>query len=760
MKNLLLKIVLTGAQKISGPFKAAGGASQKLNGQVSETAKKIKGLEQASRDLTSFSRLKDRSSQNADALKEAQIKAQSLGRAMAGTDKITKRMSASFEVAQKRVRRLKGQQAGFQQQISTVRQKLERQGIATNNVSQAQRKLGMRIRKSSQDMDGYSRKLDQARIKTNKLTKAKNNFNRSMAQKANMSIAGAAGVATGRTMLSGAASMIRPGIDFEEQMSKVGALARIDKTSAQFKELNALAKELGKTTHFSATQSAEGMGFLAMAGFETNAIIKTMPGLLNLAKAGAMELGQTADIASNILSGFGLESDQMGRVSDVLTSAFTRANVDLSMLGDTMKYVSPIAKTLKIPLEEASAMAGLMGNVGIQGAKAGTSLRAIMSRMAAPPAMAQKALSRLGLGVKDAAGNMRPMIDILGDVAKKTEKMGTAVRLGFFKHIAGEEAGSAFAELVDRGGAGAITKFTDILKNSSGEAARIAKQMGDNTTGDITEFGSAWESVNIALTETNTNPMREIIQLGTQILRSTTAWIKANPELAGTLFKVFAGAALIVTVMGGMALALAGILGPFAMLKFGMMTLGIKMASFGGALTSIGKIFPLIGVGIKALTGLMLTNPITALIVGIASAGILLYNTWEPFRAFIDGFWDKFTLGLKRIKSMFSSGGSFIGKMANAIGGGMSSLFGSDDGAAGSKKPMVRKIATAAIATAAVSTPAMGAAAAPVQNSHVYEINITAGPGTDAGAIAEAVRLELERIQANQDAQARSKLYD
>ena len=148
----------------------------------------------------------------------------------------------------------------------------------------------------------------------------------------------------------------------------------------------------------------------------------------------------------------------MGRVGDVLTATFTRSNVDLSMLGETMKYVAPIAKEFGTSIEDASAMAGLLGNVGIQGEQAGTTLRSLHNRLAAPPKMARKALDDLGISVADAQGNMRPMVDILAEIAKKTEGLGSADRLGAFKAIAGAEAGAGMAALVEQGGAGAITK--------------------------------------------------------------------------------------------------------------------------------------------------------------------------------------------------------------------------------------------------------------------------------------------------------------
>src|SRR5690606_18810915 len=142
--------------------------------------------------------------------------------------------------------------------------------------------------------------------------------------------------------------------------------------------------------------------------------------------AGRTELAQTADIASNILTGFKLTADQTGRLGDILVGTFTRSNVDLNMLGETMKYVAPVAADLGVNIETAAAMAGKLGDAGIQGSMGGTALRAILSRLAAPPKMAAEALEKLRIKTTDAKGNLRDMPAILNDIAKATARMGDA----------------------------------------------------------------------------------------------------------------------------------------------------------------------------------------------------------------------------------------------------------------------------------------------------------------------------------------------
>ncbi|MEY0830366.1 phage tail tape measure protein, partial [Providencia rettgeri] len=211
------------------------------------------------------------------------------------------------------------------------------------------------------------------------------------------------------------------------------------------------------------------------------------------------DLATTADIGSNILTGFKLNSNEMNRVSDALVATFTRSNVNLTMLGDTMKYVAPVASGLGVDLETAAVAAGKLGDAGIQGSMAGTGLRSILGRLAEPPKMAGEALDKLKIKTRDAKGNLRQFTDILAELDKKTKKMGTAERAGLFKHIAGEEAFSALSVLVDQAGSGQLQAMIAEIKAAKGEAEKVAKTMTDNLDGDLKNLTSAYEDVGIQI---------------------------------------------------------------------------------------------------------------------------------------------------------------------------------------------------------------------------------------------------------------------
>ncbi|EJH7464735.1 phage tail tape measure protein, partial [Escherichia coli] len=402
-----------------------------------------------------------------------------------------------------------------------------------------------------------------------------------------------------------------------KEMSRVQALTRIDKNSPQFKALCEQALKLGSETQFTASDAASGQSFLAMAGFTPQAIQAALPGVLNMALAGGVELGETADIGSNILTQFNLTADQMDRVGDTLTAAFTRTNTDLRALGETMKYTGPVAAKLGISLEEAAAMAGMLANNGLRGSDAGTAMRASLSRLASPPKAAADALKELGVSVADARGKMRPMEDVLLDLYKATQKYGQVDQVSFFKDIAGEEAFVGLQTLVAAAGSGELQKLTRELQGARGEADRVAKVMADNLDGDLKNLDSAWEGLRIRISDLVDGPLRSVTQWLTRVLEKITSLAQAHPVLTRQLL-IAGGALLAMTAtIGSLSLVIGVLYGKLATLRLGFDILTRSMnvvrvlPALWGMLTgsvsllggAIGALFSPVGLIVAALAG-------------------------------------------------------------------------------------------------------------------------------------------------------------
>ena len=327
----------------------------------------------------------------------------------------------------------------------------------------------------------------------------------------------AAGVALGGIALLGAglASSVKEGMAFTKTMSNVGAVSGA--VGKDFEKLTQQAKDLGSTTKFTATEAAEGMTFLAQAGFKTVDILEAMPGVLNLAAAANLDLGSSADIVSNVLSGFGAEAKETGKFVDILTKTFTTSNTDLTQLGQAMKFVAPVAKGLGLSVSATASAIGVLSNSGIQGALAGTTLRGVLSSLANPTIAASKVMKNLGFSVFDAAGRMKPLPVIMGGIADATAGMTQEQRNSTLATLVGMQRQAGFQVLLAAGETG-LQKYGDLLRDSLGTAAGVAATQLDNLSGDVTLFQSAVSGLKIKTFEKLEPVLRGIARAATRFL--------------------------------------------------------------------------------------------------------------------------------------------------------------------------------------------------------------------------------------------------
>ena len=369
---------------------------------------------------------------------------------------------------------------------------------------------------------------------------------------------------------------------FEQSMAKVKAISGA--TDAEFARLNETAQQLGSTTAFSASQAAEGMTFLSMAGFEANQVIASMPALLNLAGAAQLDLGTSADYLSNIMSGFGISAEDSGHSVDVLVKAMTSANTDLPQLAEAMKYVAPVASAMKFSIEDTAGAIALMSNYGIQGSQAGTSLRAMLLSMVNPVGQAEEAMTKLGISFKDNNGEMKSLPDILDHVKGKMEGLTDAQQTQYAAMLVGTEASSGFLALLNEGGDG-LQKFADELRNSDGVAEDFASTMKDTLMGQWTQFMSAVEGLGIKIGEQFLPIVRKLVEAGTSFVSLLS---KINPEFMALGLKMAAGASAAGLLFG----ALSKLPKIFRILQLSMGPMGwlsLGLGALVGGMVSVGQ---------------------------------------------------------------------------------------------------------------------------------------------------------------------------
>lgn len=665
--DLKLRVLLNAVDKVTAPLRGIHRQSGKTAQAMKAARDTLKGLDAAQKQVGEFRQLKQGLMNTRSALDQARAKTRELGQQLALTQTPTKAMRREFEQAKLALERLKQQTSGQGQQLNQLRQRLKATGIDTRNLGEHERRLKGQMVDTNQQIENQRRRLQALTQQQRRLTQARNSYQQGQQMAGNLAGKGATGLAAGGAALYSGARMIAPGVEFDASMSKTQAITRLDKNSPELKALRDQARELGGSTMFTAGQASDAQGFLGMAGFDPKAIKAAMPGMLNLAAAGGTELAETADIASNIMSGLGMTADQMNTLGDVLVGTFTRANTDLRKLGETMKYAAPMAKTYGVDLETAAAMAGKLGDAGLQGSMGGTALSSIMNRLAAPPKAAAKALDELKIKTADAEGNLRPLPDILKEIHDRTAQMGTADRGGLLKAIAGEEAVKGMAQLVDQAGSGELQALIATLRQTQGEANKTAKVMADNLKGDITTLKSAWADLGIEIEEQQDGPLRDLVKSITDIIRAVKSWASENPALADTLVKIAAGIAITSAVLGALTLAAASILGPFVLLRFLLAQVGIGFPGVLGLFRTLATV--LIGPLMTALRAVSIAlwglaaNPIAlavaAVVAALVGGAYLIYQNWDAVKAYFSSAWEE-------IKAGFSGGiGGILTTLAN-----------------------------------------------------------------------------------------------
>ncbi|HBW7857911.1 phage tail tape measure protein [Klebsiella pneumoniae] len=557
--DLSIRVAFSAIDKLTRPVSAASKAIGGLSDSLKKTQSSIKDLEKSA---SSFDRLRSQANDTALKLRNTQRAFDGLNQKQREGGQLTEAQTTRLETLRNKLSRLTDTYNKQTTQLRAAGQAVRQHGV---NLTAGSGAVQSAIRRTEQ----YALSLERERQRLAAVTRAQASYEKAKETGARlrgggtMAIAGAA--AAGYT----GGRFLAPAVGFDEEMSRVQALTRLDKGDSQLAALRAQAKKLGAETAFTTRDAASGQAFLAMAGFTPQSIQAALPGVLNMALAGGMDLGESADIGSNILSQFTLPAGEMDRVSDVLTAAFTRTNTDLRSLGDTMKYAGPVASKLGISLEEAAGMAGILANNGLRGSDAGTAMRSSLARLASPTAGAAKALKQLGVSVSDASGKMRPVETILLDLYKATKKYGQVDQVGFFKDIAGEEAFVGLQTLVAGAGSGELQKLIDALKAASGEASAVAKKMADNLSGDLKNLDSAWEGFRIQVEETADGSLRKLTQNLSDIITAASEWVKANPRLAQTLLLVVGGALALTVAIGALSLAVGILIGPLAKLQLG-----------------------------------------------------------------------------------------------------------------------------------------------------------------------------------------------
>ena len=322
------------------------------------------------------------------------------------------------------------------------------------------------------------------------------------------------GIATAVTAISGmstalagvAGYSIKVGSSFEAGMSKVQAVSGA--SNEQLQRLSDKAKEMGATTKFSATEAADAMNYMAMAGWKTEDMLNGIDGIMNLAAASGEDLATTSDIVTDALTAFGLSAQDSTHFADVLAAASSNANTNVSMMGETFKYVAPVAGSLGYSAEDCAVAIGLMANSGIKASQSGTALRSMFSRLAKPSKEVKEAMEKLNISLTDSHGNMKSLDTLMGDLRNSFSGLSESEKAEMASSLAGQEAMSGLLAIVNASDAD-FNKLKDAIYGADGASAKMAETMQDNLKGKITITKSTIEGLGIKIYEEIEDPMKE-----------------------------------------------------------------------------------------------------------------------------------------------------------------------------------------------------------------------------------------------------------
>ena len=465
------------------------------------------------------------------------------------------------------------------------------------------------------------------------------------------SIAGAGKKMMGVTTVIGGVGVaaVKTAADFDSAMSQVAAVSGA--TGKDFDALRSKAREMGSKTKFSATEAAEAMNYMAMAGWKTEDMLGGIEGVMNLAAASGEDLATTSDIVTDALTAFGLSAKDSGHFADILAAASSNANTNVSMMGETFKYCAPIAGALGFSAEDTAEAIGLMANAGIKSSQAGTALRTIMNNLAGDVKISGKAIGDVTIATTNADGSMRDLSDILADCRSAFGNLTESEKAQAAESLVGKNAMSGFLALMNAG-EGDIEKLSSAIDNCDGSAEKMAMTMQDNLAGQLTILKSQLQELAISFGDILMPAIRSIVSKLQGFVDKLNGMDEGTKRTVVTIALLVASIGPLLIIIGTTISKIGVAMQGFVKLANGVSKLKVAIQGGTGVLGKLGA--ALGGVSAPVLA-------VVAVIAVLVAAFVHLWRTNEGFRDAIIGTWN-------RIKDTISGFCQGIADRLNALG--------------------------------------------------------------------------------------------
>ena len=442
---------------------------------------------------------------------------------------------------------------------------------------------------------------------------------------------------------------VKTGADFDSAMSKVAAVSGA--TGSEMDALREKAREMGSKTKFSASEAAEAMNYMAMAGWKTSDMLNGIEGIMNLAAASGEDLATTSDIVTDALTAFGLKAEDSGHFADILAAASSNANTNVSMMGETFKYAAPVLGSLGYSAEDSAISIGLMANAGIKSSQAGTALRSAITNLAKPTDTVASAMEQYGISLTDSSGKMYSLRELMEQLRQKLGGLSEAEQAQAAASLFGKEAMSGMLAIINGSPAdfeklsNAIDTCSDTVDGYNGTTEKMAAVMQDNLAGQVTILKSQLEELAISFSDILMPTIRSVVSRIQDLVDKLN---QLDPQTKETIAKI----ALVAAALGPM-----------------LVVLGKTISSVGTVFSAVSKLpalFSTVQGGIGAITGALGVSlgPLLAIIAAVAAlvaAFVHLWKTNDEFKSNIIAIWEQ-------IKSTFTGLTQGITDRLNALG--------------------------------------------------------------------------------------------
>lgn len=459
------------------------------------------------------------------------------------------------------------------------------------------------------------------------------------------------------------AAAVKTATDFEAGMSEVKAISGA--TGSEFDALRDKAIEMGAKTKFSASDSADAFKYMAMAGWDASQMMDGIAGIMDLAAASGEDLATTSDIVTDALTAFGLQASDSAHFAGVLAQASSKSNTNVGLMGETFKYVAPVAGALGYSIEDTAVAIGLMANSGIKGSQAGTALRSTITRLAKPVGEAKDAVEELKISITNTDGTMKPLSQTMVELREKFAGLTEEQKAQYAAMLAGQEGMSGLLAIVNASDED-FQKLTDEINNANGAAEDMASVMMDNTAGAVEQLKGVLESAGILIGEKLTPYIRKLAEWITGLVEKFNSLSEEEQDQIVKFGLILAAIGPVLLILAKVISVVSTVVKAFKLFGTTMTTvktsIDLVKAGYTGLATQMGGI-PKLVAGISTGFGGMLA-PIAAVIAIVAvlvGAFVTLWKTNEEFRDNMVGIWNSIK---KSINNFFDG----VVERINALG--------------------------------------------------------------------------------------------